>query len=81
MSKLSELLGRWYRHVQRVFHLVVGLTFLILALAGALLSISEWRSYRENQALGWAHFGTMLAFTILLVILSLYSFVRARSVR
>ena len=60
---------------------MVGLAFFILAMVGATLSFSEWRSYRENEAAGYMHFGFILCFTIFLIILSLYSFVKARSVR
>ena len=81
MGNLIELTHRWLRQARRWFHVLVGLAFLILSLAGAIASFSEWRDYRENQAIGLAHFGFFLGFTILLVILSLYSFVRARSVR
>ncbi|HEV2233611.1 MAG TPA: hypothetical protein VGV68_09440 [Terriglobia bacterium] len=81
LSKLKELTHRWLRHARRLFHMLVGLTFLIFAVAGAVLSFSEWRSYRENEAAGYLHFGFILCFTIFLVILSLYSFLKARSVR
>jgi len=81
LSKLGELFERWVRLARRWFHIFVGLAFLCLAGAGALVSLSEWRDYSENQAIGWSHFGIVLAFTVFLVILSLYSFVRARSVR
>ena len=81
LGKLRELIQRWHRHARRWFHMLVGLAFFILAMAGATLSFSEWRSYRENEAAGYAHFGFVLCFTIFLVILSLYSFVKARSVR
>ncbi len=81
LGKLKELTHRWLRHARRWFHMLVGLAFLIFAMGGAILSFSEWRSYRENEAAGYAHFGFVLCFTIFLVILSLYSFVKARSVR
>jgi len=81
LSMMGELLRRWFRLARRFFQMLIGLVFLGLAVAGALVSFSEWRIYRGNQALGWSHFGAMLAFTIFLVILSLYSFLRARSVR
>ncbi|MHB8654540.1 MAG: hypothetical protein ACYDA9_11740 [Terriglobia bacterium] len=81
LSKLKELTNRWLRHARRWFHILVGLAFFILAMVGATLSFSEWRSYRENEAAGYVHFGFILCFTIFLVILSLYSFVKARSVR
>jgi len=81
LGRLEELMRRWFRQAQRMLHMMVGLAFLVLALAGALLSISEWRLYRENRNLGLTHFGFFLGFTIFLVILSLYSFVKARSVR
>jgi len=78
---MSELLSRWFRLARRFLQMMIGLVFLCLAVAGALVSFSEWRIYQANQALGWTHFGAMLGFTIFLIILSLYSFLRARSVR
>lgn len=81
LGKFNELFNRWFRHAQRWFHILVGVAFLFSAMGGGFLSLAEWRSYRENQALGWSHFGFIGGFTILLIILSLYSFVKARSVR
>ncbi len=81
LGKLEELIRRWTRQAKRLLHMLVGLAFLFAAMAGAFLSFSEWHSYRENQAMGLTHFGFFLGFTIFLVILSLYSFVKARSVR
>ena len=81
LGNLKELINRWNRHARRWFHMLVALAFFILAMVGATLSFSEWRSYRENEAAGYTHFGFVLCFTIFLVILSLYSFVKARSVR
>jgi hypothetical protein len=78
---LVELLVRWFRHAQRAVHTLVGLAFLFLAGAGALLSFSEWRQYREDPAVGLTNFGLVSGFTLLLTILSLYSFLKARSVR
>ena len=81
LNSMGELLSRWFRHARRFFQMMIGLAFLCLAVAGGLVSFSEWRTYQANQTLGWSHFGAMLAFTIFLIILSLYSFLRARSVR
>jgi uncharacterized membrane protein len=72
---------RWLRQAERLLHMLVGLAFMGAALAGAALSFSEWNLYREHQSQGLIHFGFFLGFTIFLVILSLYSFVKARSVR
>lgn len=81
LGKLDELMRRWLRQAQRLLHMLVGMAFLVLAMAGAVLSFSEWDLYREHQSQGLMHFGFFLGFTIFLVILSLYSFVKARSVR
>ena len=75
------MLARWYRHAQRAFHALVGTAFLIAAVAGGLLAFSEWKRYREDPAAGLTAFGMFAGFTLVLVILSLYSFLRARSVR
>jgi hypothetical protein len=64
-----------------LFHVVVGLAFMFLAAAGAAVTFSEWRYYRESPEVGPARFSLVGGFTVLLVIFCLYSFVKARSVR
>ena len=81
MSKLNNLLAQWFRHAQRVFHLLVGLAFLFLTLVGVTLSFSEWRYYQQTPSVGLVWFYVLAGFTVFLFILCLYSFVKARSVR
>lgn len=81
MSKLGDLLAGWWRQAQRVLHALIGAVFLLLACAGGALAFSEWQRYREDPAMGWTEFGVISAFTLLLTILALYSFLKARSVR
>jgi hypothetical protein len=81
LSTLGFLISRWYRYAQRLFHLLVGLAFLGLALAGATLTAGEWNSYREAPSEGPARFAILAAFTVLLIILGLYSVLKARSVK
>ena len=78
---LGDLISRWTRQAQRLFHVLVGLAFLFLALAGAAVSILEWRIYRQAPSLGLVRFSMVSSFTVLLVIFGLYSFLKARSVR
>ncbi len=80
-SRLAKLLGGLFGHAQRLFHLVVGLAFLFLALAGVAVSLSEWRYYTELPATGLLRFYLVAGFTVFLFILCLYSFAKARSVR
>jgi len=81
LSKLRNLLCQWFRQAQRVFHMLVGLAFLVLTLAGASVSFAEWRYYRQAPAVGLVRFGLLAGFTVLLFIFCLYSFAKARSVR
>jgi uncharacterized membrane protein len=81
LSKLSDLLAQWFRHAQRLFHLLVGLAFLFFTLAGASVSFMEWRYYQQTPSAGLMRFGLLAGFTVLLFIFCLYSFVKARSVR
>jgi len=81
LSRLGNLLSRWFLHAQRLFHLVVGLAFMFLAAAGAAVTFSEWQYYREAPEVGPARIGVVGGFTVLLTILCLYSFVKARNVR
>lgn len=78
---LALLMGRWYRQARRLFHLMVGLAFLGLALAGGTVTASEWRFYRQAPSAGPARFATLAAFTVLLIIFGLYSVLKARSVK
>jgi len=81
LSKLSGLLTRWFRHAQRLFHVLVGLAFLFLTLAGVTVSFGEWQYYQQTPAVGLVRFYVLAGFTVLLFIFCLYSFVKARSVR
>ena len=81
MSDLGGLLGRWFRHAQRVFHMLVGLVFLALTLAGVSVSVRLWDDYRSAPQQGLVSFELVTGFTVLLFILCLYTFAKARSVR
>ncbi|MGD0129750.1 MAG: hypothetical protein ABSF46_30890 [Terriglobia bacterium] len=81
MSKLGYLFTQLFRNAQRLFHLLVGLTFLVLAAAGATVSFAEWQNYLKTPAQGLIGFVLYASFTVFLVILCLYSFVKARNIR
>ena len=81
MSDLGSLLSRWFRQAQRVFHMLVGLAFLGLSVAGASVSIKLWDDYRSAPEQGLVSLELVAGFTVLLFILCLYSFAKARSVR
>jgi len=81
LSKWLSLIGRWFLHAQRLFHLLVGLTFLLLAAAGATVCFSEWRFRLRDPSVGLIRFGMVAGFTVILIIFGLYSFLKARSVR
>lgn len=81
MSKLNDLLSRLFLYAQRVFHMLVGVVFLFLTLAGITVSLAEWRYYRQTPSVGLMRFGLLAGFTVLLFIFCLYSFLKARSVR
>ena len=52
MSKLGNLISRCLRNAQRLFHMLVGLAFLVLAMAGAAVSVSEWQYYLRSPSVG-----------------------------
>jgi len=81
LSKLGYLFVRLFRNAQRLFHMLVGLAFLVLAAAGATVSFSEWQNYLKSPSAGLASFIIYASFTLFLVILCLYSFVKARNIR
>ena len=61
--------------------MLVGLTFMVLAFAGAMVTYAEWEGYHKAPELGLVHFAMFGGFSVLLAILCLYSFVKARNVR
>jgi hypothetical protein len=80
-GRLMAQIGRGWRLARRLFHVLVGITFLFFAAAGVTLSLAEWRTYLEAPSNGPWRLGMMAGFTLLLLIFGLYSFVKARSVR
>ena len=81
MGNLGSLLSRWFRQAQRFFHMLVGLAFLVLTVAGASASIKLWDDYRSAPEQGLVSFELVTGFTVVLFILFLYSFAKARNVR
>jgi len=70
----------WWQ-ARRLFHFLVGLAFLGLAGSCVMVSLEEWKHYLETPAAGLGWFAVLVAFALLLVLLALYSFLKARSVR
>ena len=81
MSKLVELTQLGIRQARRLFNLLLGLVFLVLGGAGAIVAYGEWRLYQQTPADGPVKFWVVTGFTFLLITLGLYSFAKARSVR
>ena len=81
MSRLVGFFYRWFLHAQRLFHILIGLTFMFLTAAGVTVTFSEWQYYRKSPEVGLVRFGLVGGFTVLLAIFCLYSFAKARSVR
>ena len=61
--------------------MLVGLAFLVLAIAGAAVSVSEWQYYLGSPSVGLVRLILFASLTVLLIIFCLYSFVKARSIR
>jgi len=81
LSKIGYLFKQLFRNARRLFHMLVGLAFLVLAAAGVTVSFSEWQYYLKSPSEGWARFVLVASFTVLLIIFCLYSFAKARSIR
>ena len=81
MSRLGYLFTLLFRNAKRLFHMMVGLAFLILAVAGASVSVSEWQYYLKSPSVGFVRAILFASFTVLLIIFCLYSFLKARSIR
>lgn len=80
MSRIGSLLQYWLVNAKRLFHLLIALLFMLLTLMGASLTYSEWETYRKTPQSGLVHFAMFGGFSVLLAILCLYSFVKARNV-
>jgi cytochrome b561 len=81
LSHLGNLLRNGYRNAQRLFHMLTGVIFIGLAAGGAMVTFNEWVDYRKRPQEGVVELAIYAGFTIFLVILGLYSFVKARHVR
>ena len=81
MSRLVYLFTQLFRNAQRLFQMLVGLAFMMLAAAGATVSFAEWEHYVKSPSVGLVHFVLYASFTVLLIIFCLYSFVKARNIR
>lgn len=60
---------------------MIGVVFLLLAMAGFSVSIKLWQDYQQLPSQGIWGFGMVATFTVLLLVFCLYSFLKARSVR
>ena len=81
LSRLGDLLHYWFLNAQRLFHMLIGLVFMVLTLVGAALTFAEWEGYKKTPQVGLVHFTLFGGFTLFLAILSLYTFGKARNVR
>ncbi len=80
-SSIGILVGQLFRRAKQLFHMLIGVAFLFLTAAGASVSIDLWKEYQTMPNSGpWA-FSMVACFTVLLLLFSLYSFLKARSVR
>ncbi|HVB28227.1 MAG TPA: hypothetical protein VNG91_00310 [Terriglobia bacterium] len=80
-ANTKSYLGRLFCRAQQIFHLLVGVLFLFLTMAGISVSMKLWQDYQQVPGQGLWGFGTVASFTVLLLFFTLYSFARARSVR
>ena len=74
MSRLAYLFKQLFRNAQRLFQMLVGLTFLVLAAAAVTVSVSERERDRTLSVI-------VASFAVVLVVFGLYSFVKARNIR
>lgn len=81
MSKTAELTARLILFARKVFNFILAAVFLILAAASAMVTYQEWRIYQLMPADGPIKVYVVAGFTFLLIILGLYSFAKARTLR
>jgi hypothetical protein len=80
-ANAKPFLQRLFCRAQQLFHVLIGVVFLFLTMAGASVSIKLWQDYQKMPNQGVWGLGMVVSFTVLLLIFCLYSFVKARSVR
>jgi uncharacterized BrkB/YihY/UPF0761 family membrane protein len=81
LSRIGSSLHYWFLNAKRLFHLLIALAFMLLTALVASQTLAEWLSYRKSPEEGLLYFDLYGGLTILLAILCLYSFVKARNVR
>ena len=81
MNRLGYLVRQLFRNAQRLFQVLVGVAFMMLAAAGATAAFAEWQQYGKSPSGGLVRFVLYSSFTVILIIFSLYSFAKARNIR
>ncbi len=80
----NSLTRRLFRRAQQLFHLLIGAVFLFMTIGMVTVSLKLWQEYQTMPGQGPLSFAIVIvsiAFTFLLFIFCLYTFVKARSVR
>jgi uncharacterized membrane protein len=80
----KSFLGRLFRRAVQMFHILVGVVFLFLTVGMVSVSLKLWQEYQkmpEQSTLNFAIVVVSVAFSFVLFIFCLYTFVKARSVR
>lgn len=80
-ANTKPFMRRVFCRAQQLFHVMIGVVFLFLTMAGASVSMKLWQDYQKMPSQGMWGFAMVVTFTILLLVFCLYSFVKARSVR
>jgi uncharacterized BrkB/YihY/UPF0761 family membrane protein len=80
----KPFLGRLLRRALQLFHVLIGVVFLFLTIGMVSVSLKLWQEYQKTPGEGTLNFAIMavsIAFSLLLFVFCLYTFVKARSVR
>jgi uncharacterized BrkB/YihY/UPF0761 family membrane protein len=83
-AESRSFLGRLVRRTQQLFHMLIGVVFLFLTMGMVTVSMKLWQEYQKAPVHGTLNFAMVVtsgAFTFVLFIFCLYTFVKARSVR
>ena len=83
-SALERLRIWWQRiwcTILRAFHIAVAVTFLMIAIAFGQKAFLAWRSYQNNPQEGPWYLYIWVGTVTILIIFSLYSLLKARTIR